>query len=57
MKKIKTAANIAGSSRLTVLKSNHTLSETTYKTALSAMKQAMRKDGRIGLDKVLERKK
>ncbi len=57
MKTIKTTAKTLGAPKLTASTSGRTLSVTTYKTALSAMKQAIRKDDHGDVCKSIERKK
>ncbi len=57
MKKTKVATDNSVAARFTTLKTSRTLSETTYRAALSAMKQAIRKDDLINLSKDIERKK
>ena len=57
MKKTKIATDISVIARSTTLKTARTLSETTYKAGISAMKEAIRKDDRINASKGIERKK
>lgn len=57
MKKTKITTDSSVAARFTMLKTGRTLSETTYKAGLSAMKQAIRKDDRINSSKGIERKK
>ena len=57
MKTIKKAMDSSVVARLTASKSGRTLSETTYRAGLSAMKKAIRKDDDASSGKNFERKK
>ena len=54
---VKKTVGSSSTSRPTTLKAGRTLSETTYKAGLSAMKQAIRKDDRASSGKHVERGK